>query len=73
MLEIAKSNSETSNNSARLAAVTLAINIARLAAAALIILVIAAFFKRATLIVLIIATPLKRGAYKVAGRRGSNN
>ena len=47
MLEIAKSNSETSNNSARLAAVTLAINIARLAAAALIVAIAAALSKLA--------------------------
>jgi hypothetical protein len=35
MLEIAKSNSETSNNSAKLAAAMLAISIARLAATTL--------------------------------------
>jgi hypothetical protein len=35
MLEIAESNSETSNNSARLVAATFAVNIAKLIAAAL--------------------------------------
>jgi hypothetical protein len=58
MLEIAKSNSETNNNSIRLAATMLAINIAKLAAAALAILVIATPLK------LITITPLKRSAYK---------
>jgi hypothetical protein len=50
MLEIAKSNSETSNNSARLAVAMLAISIAKLVAI--------------TLAILVIATPLKRSAYK---------
>jgi hypothetical protein len=58
MLEIAKSNSETSNNSVKLAAATLIVNIARLAAAAFAIPVIVAPFK------LITITPLKRSAYK---------
>jgi hypothetical protein len=73
MLEIAKSNSETSNNSIRLAAVTPAINIARLVAAALAILIAAAPFKLTTLVILIIATPLKRNAYKaIRGRAASS-
>ena len=67
MLEIAESNGETSDNSARLAAAALAIGVARLAAAAFVILVITTFFKRATLIVFIIVAPLKRGAYKATG------
>jgi hypothetical protein len=58
MLEIAKSNSKTSNNSAKLAAAMLAISIAKLVATALIIPVIAAPLK------LITTTPLKRSAYK---------
>jgi hypothetical protein len=64
MLEIAKSNSKTSNNSARLVAAILAINIARLAATALVILIIAAPFKLTTLVILVIAAPLKRNACK---------
>ena len=43
-------NGKTSNNSAKLAAATLAISVAKLAAT--------------TLIILIIATPFKRNAYK---------
>jgi hypothetical protein len=58
MLEIAKSNSETSNNSIRLIAAMLVISIARLAAITLIIPVIATPFKLAIII------PLKRSAYK---------
>jgi hypothetical protein len=61
MLEIAKSNGETSNNSVRLAAAVLAISVARLAAAALIVPVAAAPLKLATTI------PLRRGACKAAG------
>ena len=50
MLEIAELNSKTSNNNIRLAAAALVVNIAKLAAIALAIPVIAA--------------PLKRSAYK---------
>jgi hypothetical protein len=60
MLEIAKSNSKTSNNSVKLAIAILAISIAKLAATTLAILIIAALLKLATI------TPLKRGAYKAA-------
>jgi hypothetical protein len=58
MLEIAKLNSKTSNNSIRLVVAILVISITRLVAAALIILIIAAPLK------LIIITPLKCSAYK---------
>jgi hypothetical protein len=61
MLEIAKSNSEISNNSIRLVIAILVISIAKLAAAALAIPVAATPFK------LIAIAPLKRSAYKVAG------
>jgi hypothetical protein len=64
MLEIAKSNGKTSNNSIRLVAATLAINIAKLAATTLIVLVIATPFKLTTLVILIIAAPLKHNTYK---------
>jgi hypothetical protein len=67
MLEIVKSNSETSNNSVRLVVAMLAISIARLAAIALAILVVATPFK------LITITPFKRSAYKVAGSRTANS
>jgi hypothetical protein len=73
MLEIAKSNSKISNNSIRLAATTLIINIARLAAIALAIPVIATPLKFTTLIVPTIATPLKRSACKAASWKGNNN
>ena len=66
MLEIAESNSETSNNSARLVIAMLAISIARLAATAFAILIIAAPFKLAALIVLVIAAPFKHNACKAA-------
>jgi hypothetical protein len=67
MLEIAESNSKTSNNSARLVAAILAINIAKLAAAALAIPVTAAPLKLAT------ATPLKCSACKaIRGRAASS-
>jgi hypothetical protein len=73
MLEIVKSNGKTSNNSARLVAVALAINIARLAAAAFAVPIIATPPKLAALIVLIIATPFKRNAYKaIRGRAASS-
>jgi len=66
MLEIAESNSKTSNNSIRLVAAALIVNIARLAAAALAIPVIATPLK------LTIITPLKRSAYKaIRGRAAS--
>ena len=72
MLEIAESNSKTSNNSIRLVAAALIVNIARLAAAALAIPVIATPLKLTTLIILIIATPFKRSAYKaIRGRAAS--
>jgi hypothetical protein len=69
MLEIAKSNSETSNNSIRLVAVALVISIAKLVATTLIILVIAAPFKLATLAILVAIAPLKCNAYKAARGR----
>jgi hypothetical protein len=67
MLEIAKSNGETSNNSIKLVAAMLAISVARLAAAALVILVIIAPLKLTTI------TPLKRSAYKAAEGRAANS
>jgi len=73
MLEIAESNGETSNNSARLAAATLAISVARLAVAAFIVLIITTPLKPATLIIPVIATPLKRSAYKVIRGRAASN
>jgi hypothetical protein len=66
ILEIAKSNSKTSNNNIKLVAATLAISIAKLAATTLVIPIIATPFKLTTLAIFIIATPLKRGAYKAA-------
>jgi hypothetical protein len=73
MLEIAKSNSETSNNSTKLAIATLAISITRLAATAFVILIIVTPLKLATLAILIIATPLKCNAYKaIRGCAASN-
>jgi hypothetical protein len=54
-------------------AATLAISIAKLAAAALAILVIATPLKLTTLIVLVIAAPLKRNACKaIRGRAASS-
>jgi hypothetical protein len=64
MLEIAKLNGETSNNNASLVAAMLTISIAKLAAAALAIPIIATSLKLTTLAILVIATPLKRSAYK---------
>ena len=64
MLEIAESNSETSNNSARLVVAMLAISVARLAATTFRVLIIATLFKLAAFSILVIATPLKRGACK---------
>jgi len=72
MLEIAKSNGETSNNSVKLAAAIFVISIARLAAATLEVLVVATPLKLITLVVPIIALPLKRGACKVAGGRAAS-
>ena len=66
MLEIAKSNSETSNNSIKLVAAILAINIAKLVAIALAIPVIATPPKLA-------AATLRRGAYKAAGGRAASS
>ena len=66
MLEIAKSNSKTNNNSIKLIAAILAISVAKLAATTLIILIIATFLKLAT-------TTLKHSAYKaIRGRAASN-
>jgi hypothetical protein len=66
MLEIAKLNSKTSNNSIRLVAAILAISIAKLVATTLAIPVIVTLFKLA------IATSLKRSAYKaIRGRAAS--
>jgi hypothetical protein len=73
MLEIAESNGETSNNSARLAAAALIISIARLAVAALVVLIVAIPLKFTALAIPVIATPLKRSACKAASRKGSNN
>jgi hypothetical protein len=73
MLEIAKSNSEISNNSARLAAVALIISIARLAAAALAIPITAALLKLITLAIPIIAAPFKRNACKAIGGRAASS
>jgi hypothetical protein len=73
MLEIAKSNSKTSNNSIKLAAAMLAINIAKLVATTLAILVIATLFKLTTLAILVIAAPFKRNSYKaIRGRAVSS-
>jgi hypothetical protein len=69
MLEIAELNSETGNNSARLVVVALTISVARLAAAALAVLIAATPFKLATFAVLVIVAPLKRGACKAARGR----
>jgi hypothetical protein len=69
MLEIAESNGETSNNSARLAAAALAISVARLAATALVVLVAATPLKLATLTIPIIAAPLRRSACKATRSR----
>ena len=66
MLEIVKSNSKTSNNSASLVIVTLAINIIRLAIATLAILVIATPLKLTTLTIPVIAAPLKHNTRKAA-------
>jgi len=73
MLEIAKSNGETSNNSVKLAAAIFVISIARLAAATLEVLVVATPLKLIALIVLIIATPFKRSAYKSARGRAASS
>ena len=73
MLEIAKSNSETSNNNTSLAAATLAINIAKLAAAAFAIPIAATPLKLTAFIVPIIATPLRRSACKAIGGRAASN
>ena len=72
MLEIAKSNSKTSNNSIKLAAAMLAINIAKLVATTLAILVIAILLKLTTLVIFVIVAPLKRGACKVARGRAAS-
>jgi hypothetical protein len=66
MLEIAKLNSKTSNNSARLVVAILVVSIARLVATALIILVIATLLKLATI------APLKRNACKAIRSRAAN-
>jgi hypothetical protein len=72
MLEIAKLNSKTSNNSIRLAVATLAISIARLVATTFAILVVATPLKLIALVVLVIAAPLKRNACKVARGRAAS-
>ena len=64
MLGVVKLNSKTSNNSARLVVATLAINIARLVAAAFAVFVAATPFKLAVFAVLIAATSFKYSAYK---------
>ena len=73
MLEIAESNSKIGNNSARLIIATLIINIAKLVAITLIILIIATSLKLITLIILIIATPLKRNTYKAIRSCAASN
>jgi hypothetical protein len=72
MLEIAKSNSETSNNSIRLVAATLIISIAKPVIAAFASLVIATPFKLIAFIILVIAAPLKRSAYKAIRSRAAS-
>ena len=73
MLEIAKSNGETSNNNTSLAVITLAISIAKLVATAFIIPIIATLFKLTTFVILVIAAPLKRNAYKAIKSRIASN
>jgi len=66
-------NGKTSNNSAKLAAATLAISVAKLAATTLIILIIAAPLKLIALAIPIIATLLRRNACKaIRGRVASS-
>jgi len=72
MLEIAKSNGETSNNSIRLAAATLAISIARLIAAALAVPVAATPLKLIAFAILVIAIPFKRNACKAIRSRAAS-
>jgi hypothetical protein len=67
MLEIAKLNSEISNNNIKLVIAILAINIARLVATTFAILVIAAPLK------LITTTPFKRSAYKAIKGYATSN
>jgi hypothetical protein len=59
MLEIAKSNNKTSNNSTKPAIATLAISIAKLAATTPAIPIIAILPRLTTLAILIIAIPLR--------------
>ena len=73
ILEIIKLNSETSNNSVRLVVVILIINIAKLVAATLAILIIATPFKLITFTILVIATPFKYNAYKAIRGYAANN
>jgi hypothetical protein len=73
MLEIEKSNSETSNNSISLVVVALIINIIKLAATTLAILIVATPLKLITFAIPIIATPLKRNAYKVVRGCAANS
>jgi hypothetical protein len=73
MLEIVKSNSETSNNNTSLIIAALAINITKLVATALAILVAATPLKLTAFTVLVIATPLKRNAYKATKSRAISN
>jgi hypothetical protein len=66
MLEIAKSNNKTNNNSIRLVAATLVVNIAKLVATTLTIPIAAAPLK-------LTITTLRRSAYKaIRGRAASS-
>jgi hypothetical protein len=67
MLEIVKLNGKTSNNSIKLAAAMLIINIAKLAATTLAIPIIATPLKLATI------APLKRSAYKATRSCAASN
>jgi hypothetical protein len=73
MLEIAELNGETSNNSTSLIVATLAINIAKLAAATFVILIIATLLKLIAFAIPIIVAPLKRSTCKaIKGRAASS-
>ena len=67
MLEIAKSNSETSNNNIRLVAATLIVSIAKLAATALAIPVAATPLKLTTI------APPRHSACKATGSRAASS
>ena len=64
MLKIAESNNKTSNNSIRLIAAALIINIAKLVATTFIVLVAATLFRLIALAIPIIAALLKCNACK---------